>query len=309
MKSSLLVTGSIAFDRIAVFNDKFSNHILKGHAHNLSVSFMVEDMQVHHGGTGGNIAYNLTLLGEKPILLGSVGQDAQSYLDTLKRKVNTSYVKSFPKLLTANATIMTDLEDNQITSFYMGAMKMAHQAKIGAIKEKLSLAIIAPNNVKAMSDYADHCFRNEIPYIADPGQATPAFTDKELQDFITGAHMLVVNDYEWQMITDRTGWTQKEVLEKVNYLIVTYGEEGSKIWSSIDATVTGIPAYQAKRLVDPTGCGDAYRAGLMVGYQLDLGVEKSAHIGAWLAARCIEVRGTQNHKISKTDFRKFLKTL
>ena len=309
MKTSLLVTGSIAFDRIAVFKDKFSNHILKGHAHHLSVSFPVEDMQVHRGGTGGNIAYNLALLGEKPILLGTLGHDGSSYLKDLQKGVNLNYVEILAKYLTANATIMTDLEDNQIASFYMGAMKEAHQAKITAIEEELSLAIIAPNGVRAMSDYADHCFKKEIPFIADPGQAIPAFPDDALKTFITGAHMLVVNDYEWQMIQERTGWGEKEVLEKVNYLVVTYGEQGSKIWSSMNETVIKVPAYKAKKLVDPTGCGDAYRAGLMFGHQHGYEMEQSARIGAWLATKCLEEKGTQNHKVSKTDFTKFLKTL
>ncbi len=309
MKSHLLVTGSLAYDRISVFKDKFSNHILKGHVHNLNVSFMVEDMSVNRGGTGGNIAYSLALLGEKPILLGSIGYDGADYLSGFDKKVNLSYVRLCTKLLTSSATIMTDLDDNQITSFYMGAMKKAHLATMKEVKEEISMAIIAPNSVKAMQEYADYCFKNEIPFIADPGQGIPAFSDKALKDFITGAHALVVNDYEWQMIQDRTKWMQKDILAKVNYLIVTYGEEGSKIWSSIDATVTEVPAYKPKKLADPTGCGDAYRAGLMYGYQHDYDMSKSAHIGAWVAARCVEVKGTQNHKVSKTDFKKFLKKL
>jgi adenosine kinase len=310
MKPSLLVTGSIAYDRIAVFKDRFKDHILKGHVHNLNVSFTVEEMEVNHGGTGGNIAYNLALLGEKPILLGTVGTDSRSYTQALKRKkVNLSYIKKIPKRLTANATIMTDLDDNQITSFYMGAMQMAHQAKIEEVKESLSMAIIAPNSVKAMQDYADYCFENEIPFIADPGQAIPAFSDKALKEFITGAHALVVNDYEWQMIKNKAKWGEKEVLQKINYLIITYGDQGSKIWSSIDATVKNIPAYKPKKLIDPTGSGDAFRAGLIYGLQQEFDIEKSAHIGAWLAARCVEVNGTQNHKVSKSDFNKFLKRL
>lgn len=309
MKSSLLVTGSIAFDRIAVFPGRFQDHILKGHVHNLNVSFTVKEMSVNHGGTGGNIAYNLALLGERPILLGAVGHDAGTYLNALKKKVNLTYIKKLPKMLTANATIMTDLQDNQITSFYSGVMQKAHMAKMNGIKEALSLAIIAPNGPKAMTDYADHCFKKEIPFIADPGQTIPAFSDRQLKEFITGAHMLVVNDYEWQLLQDRTGWSTADFLKRVNYLIVTYGEEGSKIWSSLGATVTSVPAYRPKKLVDPTGCGDAYRAGLMYGYQHDYSVEQSAHIGAWLAARCIEASGTQNHRVSKTDFKKFLKSL
>jgi len=309
MKPSLLVTGSIAYDRIAVFKDKFSKHILKGHVHNLNVSFTVEDMAVNRGGTGGNIAYNLALLGEKPLLLGTLGYDGADYIKGLGKKLNLSYVRICPKLMTSSATIMTDLDDNQIAAFYMGAMKLAHQAKMENVKEEVSMAIIAPNEVKAMSQYADYCFKNEIPFIADPGQSIPAMTDKQLKDFITGAHALVVNDYEWQMIKKRTKWSKKEVLEKVNYLIVTYSDEGSDIWSSGSATVKHVPAYKPKKLVDPTGCGDAYRAGLMYGYQHDYDMEKSARIGAWLATRCVEVKGTQNHKVSKTDFKKFLKKL
>lgn len=306
MKPSLLVTGSIAYDRISVFRDRFANHILKGHAHNLSVSFTVEDMTVNRGGTGGNIAYNLALLGEKPILLGAIGYDGADYLRGFNKNINLSYVRLFPKMLTASATIMTDLDDNQIASFYMGAMKAANQAKMKDVKEPLSFAIIAPNEVEAMSAYADYCFKNEIPFIADPGQAIPAFSDKALKDFVTGAHALVLNDYEWQMVKDRTKWSEGDILKKVNYLIITYGDEGSKIWSSVDATVTDIPAYKPKKLVDPTGCGDAYRAGLMYGYQHDYDMVKSAHMGAWLATKCIESKGTQNHKVSKNDFRKFL---
>ena len=309
MKPSLLVTGSIAFDRIAVFRDQFSKHILKGHVHNLNVSFTVEEMQVHHGGTGGNIAYNLALLGEKPVLLATVGHDAAPYIKELKKKVDISYVRVCPELMTSSAMIMTDLDDNQIASFYTGAMKLAHQARIEGVKEKMSLAIIAPNEVKAMSQYADYCFKNEIPFIADPGQAIPAMTDKQLKDFITGAHMLVVNDYEWQMIKERTKWSKKEVLEKVNYLIITYSDEGSDVWSRENTNAKHIPACKPKKLVDPTGCGDAYRAGLMYGYRHNHNVEKSARIGAWLAARCVEAKGTQNHRVSKTDFKKFLKTL
>ena len=309
MKPSLLVTGSIAYDRIAVFRDKFSKHILKGHAHNLSVSFTVEEMAINRGGTGGNIAYNLALLGEKPILLGTLGYDGAEYLKGIGKNINLSYVRLCPKLLTANATIMTDLDDNQITSFYMGAMKLAHQAKMDAVKERISIAIIAPNEVKAMNSYADHCFKNEIPFIADPGQGIPAMTDKQLKDFMTGAHILVVNDYEWQMIKDRTKWSREDVLKRVNHLIVTYGDEGSELWSADKAKAKRIRAYKPKKLVDPTGCGDAYRAGLMVGYQNDFDMEKAAHIGAWLAARCIEHKGTQNHKVSRSDFEKFLASL
>jgi adenosine kinase len=252
MRHSLLVTGSIAFDRIAVFKDKFANHILKGHVHNLNVSFSVDDMRVNCGGTGGNIAYNLTLLGEKPILLGTIGHDAREYMQMLgKKKVNVSYVKRLPELLTASATIMTDMDDNQITSFYRGAMKEAHHAKIGAVKEELSMAIIAPNSPKAMSDYADYCFKNEIPFIADPGQAIPAFSDTELKDFIVGAHALVVNDYEWQMVQERTKWTPKEILEKVNFCSSRTATRAVKSGARTRQSSTFLPTNPKKLPIPP----------------------------------------------------------
>jgi adenosine kinase len=307
MKSPLLVTGSLAFDRIAVFPDRFSNHILKGHVHNLNVSFTVKDMRVDFGGTGGNIAYNLALIGEKPLLMAAAGSDARAYLAHLKKKkVDLTYVTKFPKVMTASATIMTDLDDNQITSFHAGAMEKASRIKISSLKEKPAMAVIAPDNVKAMQNYSEYCFKNGVLFIADPGQGIPAFSSDGLREFITGAEMLVVSDYEWEMLQDKTGWDLKTVLDKVNFLIVTYGAQGSKIWCR-DATVLDIPAYKAKKVVDPTGSGDAYRAGLVYGYRHGFDIEKSAHIGAWLAAKCVETKGTQNHRIQKKEFRQFLK--
>ena len=309
MKSKLLVTGSLAFDRIAVFKDKFSNHVLKGHVHNLNLSFTVHDMEINYGGTGGNIAYNLALLGESALLFGAVGTDAEDYLTHLKKKkVDVSYVRKMPKTLTASATIMTDLDDNQIASFYAGAMAKAHQMKLSQVKEEPEIAIIAPDDVKAMEAHADYCFKKEIPFIADPGQAIPAFSKTGLQNFLIGAHAVVVNDYEWQMVQEKTGWNLKTLLENVNFLIVTYGDKGSQVICP-DATVIDIPAYKAKKVLDPTGSGDAYRAGLLYGYVHDHDIEVSAHIGAWLASKAVEKKGTQNHHISKTDFKKFLKTL
>ena len=307
--SQLLVTGSIAFDRIAVFQDRFGAHILPHKTHDLNVSFTVDDMQVNYGGTGANLAYNLSLLGQKSILLGAIGKDGADYLKYLKKLgVNTSYVKKSPKLLTANATIMTDLDDNQITSFCVGAMAEARKLRVSGLKLKPNLAIIAPNDVPAMQKFADYFFMRGIPFIADPGQSIPAFTSQELTDFITGAHALVVNDYELSLIVQKTEMSQKEILEKVSYLIVTYGDEGSKIWS-LDRQVINIPAFKAKKVVDPTGSGDAYRAGLMYGYENDYDIKKSALIGSWLAAKCVQKHGTQNHKVTKAALQAFLKKL
>lgn len=308
--TNLLVTGSIALDRIAVFQDRFANHILPDMVHRLNVSFTVEKMTVNHGGTGANIAYSLALMGDKPVLLGAVGNDAGDYLKSLKRiGVNVDYVKEYKSILTAHATIMTDMDDNQITAFYMGAMSKTSKSKISNLKSQIDLAIISPNDIQAMSDYADYCFKNEIPFIADPGQAIPAFSKKGLIDLITGSSILICNDYEWELIQKKTGMNKKQVLEKVAYLIITYGENGSKIWHGGSASVIDIPVVKAKKVVDPTGCGDAYRAGLMYGVSKGLEIEQSAKIGAWMGAKAVGVAGTQNHKIEKINFNKFLKTI
>jgi adenosine kinase len=309
MPSRLLVTGSLAYDRIAVFRDKFSNHILKGHVHNLNVSFLVEDMEVNYGGTGGNIAYTLAQLDEKPVLMAAAGSDSDDYMRHLKKaKVDLGEIQKFPNILTASATIMTDLDDNQITSFYMGSMAKSHQLKIAKIKAEIDMVVIAPNEKKAMIAYGDYCFKKEIPFIADPGQGIPAFSPIELQEFLMGAHLVICNDYEWEMIQEKTGWGLKEILNAANYLIVTYGDKGSRIWC-IDGTIIEVPPYKAKKVVDPTGSGDAYRAGLMYGYAHDFDIEQSANIGSWLASKVVEKKGTQNHKIPKKEFQDFLKSL
>ena len=329
--SQILVTGSIALDRIAVFHDRFANHILPEKVHRLNVAFTVDNMTVNFGGTGGNIAYNLALLGAKPMLMGTVGTDAAKYLQHLKKhKVDCRYVKKIPKVLTAHATVMTDMDDNQITAFYMGAMSFAHkfsilnfkfsnksqisnlksqiESEIQNPKSEINLAIIAPNDIKAMVKHADECRRSKVRFIADPGQAIPALSKIDLQDLITGAYVLVVNDYEWDLIREKTGWEMKDVLSKINYLIITYGENGSKVWRK-DATMWEVPVVKPKEIIDPTGCGDAFRAGLMYGIIHDYPIEKSAAIGAWIAAKAIEKAGTQNHKVKKSDFQKFLKKI
>lgn len=304
----MLVTGSIALDRIAVFKGRFADHILPDKVHRLNVAFTVEKMTVNHGGTGGNIAYNLALMGDKPILLATVGNDAEDYLKSLKRTgVNIDYVKEYKSTLTAHATIMTDMDDNQITAFYMGAMSHAHQLKVKSLKLKADLAIIAPNDITAMIQYADECKKGKIKYIADPGQAIPALTSANLKKLIEGAHILVCNDYEWEMIQKKTDLSKSDILKMVDYLILTYGENGSKIWKKGSASVIEIPAVKTKKVVDPTGCGDAYRAGLMYGISKGLSIEKSANIGAWMGAKAVEVAGTQNHKIDKKEFQKFVK--
>ena len=310
MNNKLLVTGSIALDRIAVFEGKFGDHILPEKVHCLNVSFTVSNMTVNYGGTGANIAYNLALMGDEPLLMGTVGNDAKGYVKNLgKKKIDCTNILEIPKKLTAHASIMTDMGDNQITAFYMGAMSHARQLKVKSLELKVDLAIIAPNDIKAMLQYAGECSEREIPFIADPGQAIPGFSKQDMIDFITGAYILICNDYEWEMIQEKTGLGFSDVMKKVSYLIVTYGENGSKIWAGRDASVIEIPAVKTKNVVDPTGCGDAYRAGLMYGLKNDYSIEQSGKIGAWIASKAVEKSGTQNHKIDRNEFEEFITRL
>ncbi|MFH1012176.1 MAG: carbohydrate kinase family protein [Candidatus Peregrinibacteria bacterium] len=307
--SHLLVTGSLAYDRIAVFKDKFANHILPDKVHRLNVAFTVDNMTIQFGGTGGNIAFNLALLGESPLLLGTVGDDFDDYRKWLvDRKVSDRYIKKIEGRLTAHATIMTDLDDNQITAFHAGAMNHAHEAKLDEITEDISLAIVAPNGIKAMVQYAEACRKKKIPFIADPGQSIPALSKEDLQLLVNDATGLIMNDYEWQLVTEKTGWTNGRLMEHVEWLIITYGEKGSKLWTR-DGKEVKIPTYPAEAVVDPTGCGDAFRAGVMYGIKNRYPLEKAAHMGAWVASKALAKRGTQHHTIDPTEWKKFINNL
>ena len=305
---NLLVTGSLAYDRIAVFQDQFANHIMPDKIHQLNVCFTVEDMEVYYGGTAGNLAYNLNLLGENPPVLGALGKDGKAYLDYLKeRGIHTDYISQSEQRLTANAMIMTDLSDNQILSFYVGAMVEAQALKIENAKLEVDLVIIAPNDVPTMAMHADYCREKSIRFIADPGQQITVFSAEQLQNFAKRAHVLILNDYEWNLFQQMTGWTLEMTLEEVDFLIVTLGEKGSQIHSK--EGVIDVPAYPPKAVVDPTGAGDAYRAGLLYGLKQGLSMEKSAHLGAWLASKCIEKKGTQNHHVEEKEWQEFYQAL
>lgn len=302
---SILVTGSIAYDRIAVFHDRFARHILPDKIHRLNVSFPVERMTVEPGGTGGNIAYNLAIIGETPLLLGAVGDDFVMYESCLKKNgIDICYIKRIPDTLTSHASIMTDMDDNQIASFFEGAGRYAHESSIGNVKEKIELAIVAPNNKKAMLMYAAECRDRKIPFIADPGQAVLALGENDFLKLIKGAIGLIANDYEWELIQGKTKLTISKLLKKVEWLIVTYAEKGSIIHER--EREVKVPAYPVRSVVDPTGCGDAYRAGLMYGLKHGYNLKESANLGAYLGARAVEYNGTQNHRINKKEWETFL---
>ncbi|MBI5412407.1 carbohydrate kinase family protein [Candidatus Peregrinibacteria bacterium] len=307
---TLLVTGSVAFDRIAVFKDRFKNHILQDKTHMINVAFTVDNMSVHFGGTGGNIAYNLTLLGETPYLAGAVGSDFGDYRTWLEKNgVRLDYLKELPDVLTAQAHVTTDLDDNQITAFYGGAMFRTHEARLDGL-EKIHLAIIAPNGKEGMLYYADYFRKHRIPFIADPGQAIPAFNAEELLRLFKGAKVLILNDYEWSLVEQKFKIQNSKfkIFDSVEHLIVTYGEKGSKVWSR-DGKIAEIPAVKPTKVVDPTGCGDAYRAGLMYGLKHWFTIERAAHVGAWIAAKAIEYPGTQNHTVDQKELKAFLQSL
>jgi len=303
---NILVTGSLAYDRISVFKDKFSNHIMPDKIHQLNVCFTVDDMKVEHGGTAMGIAYNLALMAESAYVFATLGHDGGPLLKTLEDMgTKTDHVKKIDDLITANCTIMTDLSDNQIIAFCDGALARAHESTFEQFEGEAFMAIISPNELTAMQRCAQWCREKNIPFIADPGQRIPIFSKEELIQFIQKAHILIANDYEWELIKQKTGWTEESVLYHVTQLIITLGERGSRIISK--EGVLEIPPVLVENPVDPTGAGDAYRAGLIYGLKNDHPLERSAQIGAWLAAKCVMQKGTQNHKIDLDDFERYIK--
>ena len=298
---SALICGSIAYDTIMLFNDKFKHHILPEKVHILNVSFMVPDMRREFGGCGGNIAYNLKLLGGEPLLMGTVGADFTPYADWMdKCGISRNYIKVIDNSYTAQAFITTDMDDNQITAFHPGAMMQAHENKVADAKD-IKIGIVSPDGRDGMIQHAEQFVEAEIPFIFDPGQGMPMFDGDDLKRFIDQASYVVVNDYEWQLMQERTQYSPQEVAEKVNALIVTQGGEGSTIYTK-DQTYH-VPCAKAEKLADPTGCGDAYRAGLLYGLMNGLDWEVTGRIASLLGALKIEQAGTQNHQFTIDEFK------
>ncbi|MEI7758523.1 MAG: carbohydrate kinase family protein, partial [Bacteroidota bacterium] len=260
---SILICGSMAFDTIMVFKDQFKNHILPESIHKLSVAFYVPELRKEFGGTAGNIAYNLKLLNEDPIIMATVGNDFSNYFEWLSQNtINVSHIKEIKSLYTAQAYITTDLSDNQITAFHPGAMVESHQNKIKDAKN-ICLAIIAPDGKEGMMNHAAECKALNIPFIFDPGQGLPMFNREELLKFIDDATYIAVNDYEATLLSEKTSLSTEEISKKVEALIVTLGAKGSMIYA--DNKTYKIDPVKVEDPIDPTGCGDAYRAGLLYG--------------------------------------------
>ena len=294
-----LICGSLAFDTIMVFQDQFKNHILPDKIHALSVAFYVPEMRREFGGTAGNIAYNLQLLEGKPLMMATVGEDFVTYANWLKKNnLNTSHIKTVANSFTAQAFITTDLDDNQITAFHPGAMVESHQNSVKDA-QNVTLAIIAPDGRDGMFAHAKECFDAGIPFLFDPGQGLPMFNGDELLYFIEMATYLAVNDYESQVIQDKTELNLDQLAAKVKALIVTLGGQGSHIYA--DGQRFEIPCVKASEIVDPTGCGDAYRAGLLYGIANGWDWPTCGRLASTMGAIKIASRGGQNHKPTRAE--------
>lgn len=297
---SALICGSFAYDTIMVFHDKFKNHILPDKVHMLNVSFLVPDMRREFGGCAGNIAYNLKLLGGDGMPMATVGNDFEPYARWMDQcGVYRKHVKVMENEYTAQAYITTDMDDNQITAFHPGAMSLAHEVKVDEA-QGVTIGMVSPDGRDGMIEHAEQFAEANIPFVFDPGQGLPMFDGDDLNKFIDQATWVTVNDYEAQLLQERTGLSPHEIAERVEALIVTRGGEGSYVYTQekrIDIPAAGVDA-----MVDPTGCGDAYRAGLLYGLMNDMDWETTGRIAALMGAIKIERHGTQNHRFSKDEF-------
>ena len=291
-----LICGSMAFDTIMVFHDHFKNHILPEQIHILNVAFLVPDMRREYGGCAGNIAYNMKLLGGEPVIMATVGDDFAPYSERLKTLgLDASLIHRVANTFTAQAFITTDLADNQITAFHPGAMNSSHQNKV-ALADGIKLGIVSPDGRQGMIDHARQFAEAGIPFIFDPGQGLPMFNGEELLDFIRQAEYLTCNDYEAKLLQERTGRTLEQLAKQVRALVVTLGGDGSRIYA--DGQVHDIPTAKASAVVDPTGCGDAYRAGLMTGMHKGMDWPTCGRLAGLLGAIKIAERGGQNHRFT-----------
>ncbi len=298
---SVLICGSMAYDHIMVFQDQFKNHILPDKVHILNVSFLVPEMRREFGGCAGNIAYNLNLLDTSLALpMATVGKDFESYAYWMdSHNINRKYIKVIEDAYTAQAFITTDLDDNQITAFHPGAMNHSQENNISDVSS-CSLGIVSPDGRDGMLKHAQQFTEKNIPFIFDPGQGLPMFNGEELIQFIEQANWVTVNDYEWQMMKEKTGLSKKEITKKVEALIVTRGGEGSHIYTK--EGLIEVPIVEPESIADPTGCGDAYRAGLLYGLVNNMDIEIAGKIASLMGSIKISCHGTQNHTFTIDEF-------
>jgi adenosine kinase len=288
-----LICGSLAFDTIMSFHGRFSEALLADQLHKINVAFLVPGIRREYGGCAGNIAYNLKLLGGDPLIMATVGQDGAPYLERLKTQgISTRCIRSFHDAYTAQAFITTDADNNQITAFHPGAMGNSHHNKITEAGD-VKLAIVAPDGRDGMIEHARDCAAAKIPFIFDPGQGLPMFSGPELIDFIELATYVAVNDYEAELLTERTGLSLPEISERVSALVVTRGEQGAEIFTA-DGRFD-IPVVRVHQVVDPTGCGDAFRAGMLFGLTRGMDWMTIGRLASLMGAIKIASQGGQNH--------------
>ena len=303
---SALICGSMAFDTVMVFHGRFREHILPDRIHLLNVSFLVPSLRRNFGGCAGNIAYNLALLGGDGSPMATVGHDFAPYANWLKvRGVDLTHIRTVDDEYTAQAFITTDLDDNQITAFHPGAMSQSHLNRVpdGA---GISIGVVAPDGREGMVQHAEQFAAAGIPLLFDPGQGLPMFDGPQLLDFIGKSTWIAVNDYEGQLLAERTGLSLAEIAARVRALIVTRGAEGSVILA--DGCEFQVPAVRPEAVVDPTGCGDAYRAGLIYGLQNGLDWETTGRVASLLGSIKIAHAGTQHHRFTRDEFEERFRT-
>ena len=289
----------MAYDTIMVFGDRFKNHILPEQIHILNVAFLVPDMRREFGGCAGNIAYNLKLLGGEPLIMATIGDDSAPYMHRMKQLgLDATHVKDVPGSFTAQAFITTDLDDNQITAFHPGAMTQSHRNKVADARD-VSLGIVSPDGREGMLQHAKEFREASIPFIFDPGQGLPMFDGDELMAFLKLADYCTVNDYEAKLLSERTGRALEQLAGEVEALIVTLAGSGSHIYTK--GRRLEIPVAPSEALIDPTGCGDAYRAGLLYGIDKGWEWEKTGRLASVMGSIKIAHRGGQNHKPTRAD--------
>ena len=293
---AVVICGSLAFDTIMTFEGRFSEQILPDQLHILNVSFLVPALRREFGGCAGNIAYGLKQLGGNPLPMATIGSDGAEYALRLQAMgISTEFVREVAEAYTAQAMIMTDRDNNQITAFHPGAMMQAHVTRIAA-REDIKLGIISPDGRAAMLEHAEQFSAAAVPFVFDPGQGLPMFNGQELAHFVELASWVTVNDYEGKLLSDRTGLSIADLSRRVQGLIVTLGAEGCEVWVAGEKTV--VPAVAAAEVVDPTGCGDAFRAALLFGLEQGWSLVRCAELGNRVGAHKIAYRGGQNYTLA-----------
>lgn len=305
---NIVITGSIAYDYLMRFPGRFSDHLLKDQLHQVSLSFLVEDMTKHWGGVAANIAYTAGLLGLRPRLMGTVGRDFGDYREWLESVgVDTSTVRQIEDVFTASFFCNTDTENNQISSFYAGAMSHAkHYGLADVTDEKPDMVVVSPNDPEAMMRLTEECRQQNIPFVYDPSQQVPRLSGDDLASSMQGAYAMIVNAYEAEIICDKTGQTLADLRRAIDILVITQGKQGAKIY--LNGDIISIDAFPTDSIQDPTGAGDAFRGGFLRGLAAGWPYGLCAEVGSLCASYALEHIGTQNHRFTPEGFVKRFRT-